>query len=252
MDPVVASMSTFIAIVFGAMAGIWLSRHLPERHLSSESRTAVSVSMAVVGTLSALVMSLLISSSSASFSARADAVNILGVDIIRLDRALHQYGPSANHIRELLQQYAQTKTQQLDDNGSKAGLDLTSLAIFENISIQVFELQPGTHREREVRQQAIKVLDEISNARWLLVEKSAGSLPAPFLTVLIFWLAILFGSFGLFAPPNATVLTVILLCGLAISGGVFVILDLGTLTEGIIRVSVAPMQNAIKEITAAR
>jgi hypothetical protein len=252
MDPVVASILTFTAIVFGVLVGVWLSRYLPEQHLSSESRTAVSVSMAVVGTLSALVMSLLISSSNASFSARADAVNVLAIDIIRLDRALHQYGPAANHIRELLQRYAQTKTQRLDDGGTKTGLDLPSLAIFEDLSTQVIQLQPGTDREREVRQQAIKLLDEISNARWLLVEKSASSLPTPFLTVLIFWLAILFGSFGLFAPPNATVLTAMLLCGLAIAGGVFVILDLATLTEGIIRVSVDPMKSAIKEITAAR
>jgi hypothetical protein len=45
----VIGIVTFIAIAFGALTGLWLARHLPKTHLSSESRTAVSVSMAVVG-----------------------------------------------------------------------------------------------------------------------------------------------------------------------------------------------------------
>ena len=93
MEPVIGIL-TFIAIVFGALTGLWLARQLPEAHLSSESRTAVSVSMAVVGTLAALVMSLLISSASSSFNAKTDALHRLAVDIIRLDRALRQYGPA--------------------------------------------------------------------------------------------------------------------------------------------------------------
>ena len=91
MEPVIGIL-TFIAIAFGALTGLWLARHLPKAHLSSESRTAVSVSMAVVGTLAALVMSLLISSASSSFNAKTDALHRLAVDIIRLDRTLRQYG----------------------------------------------------------------------------------------------------------------------------------------------------------------
>ena len=71
----VAGILTFIAIALGALTGLWLARYLPEAHLSSESRTAVSVSMAVVGSLAALVMGLLISSASSSFNAKTDALH---------------------------------------------------------------------------------------------------------------------------------------------------------------------------------
>src|SRR3712207_6189278 len=121
MEPVIGIL-TFIAIALGALAGLWLARHLPEAHLSGESRTAVSVSMAVVGTLAALVMGLLISSASSSFNAKTDALHRLAVDIIRLDRASRQYGPEAEDVRDLLRSYAQTKAEELSEYGDPFSL----------------------------------------------------------------------------------------------------------------------------------
>jgi hypothetical protein len=245
----VIGILTFIAIVFGALTGLRLARHLPEAHLSSESRTAVSVSMAVVGTLAALVMSLLISSASSSFNAKTDALHRLAVDIIRLDRALRQYGPEAKDVRDLLRSYAETKAEELSDYGTPSSLDLRSLTKFEALTSRILDLQPGDNHQRQVQAQALKVLDSIADARWLLIEKASTSLPTSFMILLIFWLALLFGSFGLFAPNNATVIIVLLLCALAISGGVFMVLELGTGTKGLIRVSTDPIFNAMSEIT---
>jgi len=96
------------------------------------------------------------------------------------------------------------------------------------------------------------VLDNIADARWLLIEKANTSLPTSFVVLLIFWLVLLFGSFGLFATNNATVIIVLLLCALAISGGVFMVLELETATRGLIRVSTDPIVNAIREMTPAQ
>jgi CRP-like cAMP-binding protein len=252
MDSVVTSILAFMAIFFGALAGVWLARRLPEPHLSSESRTAVSVSMAVVGTLTALVMGLLISNASSSFTARTDAIHSLAIDVIKLDRALQQYGPEAGNIRETLQSYAQSKTRALGDQSDVSSLDLSTLEKFEAMNNQVLELQPIDGRKRQILAQTVKLLDSIADARWLLIEKSGTSLPSPVLALLIFWLALLFGSFGLFAPRNVTVIAVLLLCALAISGGIFMVLELGTSTRGLIRVSTAPMITAINEIASTR
>src|SRR5215469_4377426 len=51
----------------------------------------------------------------------------------------------------------------------------------------------------------------------------------PLLAVLVFWLAIVFASFGLFAPPNATVIATLFLCALSVSGAIFLILEMYTL-----------------------
>jgi hypothetical protein len=98
----------------------------------------------------------------------------------------------------------------------------------------------------------LKVLDSIADARWLLIEKANTALPTSFVILLIFWLTLLFGSFGLFAPSNATVIIVLQLCALAISGGVFMVLELETATKGLVRVSTDPIFNAIREITLTR
>jgi hypothetical protein len=248
----VLGVLTFIAISLGALTGLWLARHLPKAHLSSESRTAVSVSMAVVGTLAALVMSLLISSASSSFNAKTDALHRLAVDIIRLDRALRQYGPEAGDVRDLLRSYAETKAEELSDESNASSLDPRSLMKFEALTSRVLDLQPGDNHQRQAQAQALKVLDSIADARWLLIEKANTSLPTSFVILLIFWLALLFGSFGLFAPGNATVIIVLLLCALAISGGVFMVLELETATRGLIRVSTDPIVNAIREMTLAQ
>ena len=46
-------------------------------------------------------------------------------------------------------------------------------------------------------------------ARWKVIEGANGSISAPFYWVLAFWLALLFGTFCLTAPPNPLVVTVV-------------------------------------------
>jgi hypothetical protein len=48
----------------------------------------------------------------------------------------------------------------------------------------------------------------------------------PLLAMLVFWLAIIFNSFGLFAPRNATAIATLFVCALSVSGAIFLILEL--------------------------
>ncbi len=65
-----------------------------------------------------------------------------------------------------------------------------------------------------------------------------------FLVILVFWLTVLFVSFGLFAPTNATVIATLFLCALSVSGAVFLILELAEPFEGLIQIPSAPLRNA--------
>ena len=67
-----------------------------------------------------------------------------------------------------------------------------------------------------------------------------------FLVLLIFWLTLLFLSFGLFAPPNVTVMMVLLMCAVAVSSAVFLILEMSHPLDGLIKVSNAPMLKALE------
>ena len=48
---------------------------------------------------------------------------------------------------------------------------------------------------------------DIRKTRWLMYEQETEPVALPLLVVLVLWLTIIFISFGLFAPFNATVVT---------------------------------------------
>ena len=64
----------------------------------------------------------------------------------------------------------------------------------------------------------------------------------------LFWLCLLFMSFGLFAPRNATVTVVMFLCAIAVAGAIQTILDLSRPFDGIVRVSGKPLRQALDVI----
>jgi hypothetical protein len=66
--------------------------------------------------------------------------------------------------------------------------------------------------------------------------------------VLIFWLIIFFICFGLFSEPNATVIVVMLVCALSVSGAIFLIMEMNAPLEGIIKVSSAPLHKALEHL----
>jgi hypothetical protein len=70
----------------------------------------------------------------------------------------------------------------------------------------------------------------------------------PFLVVMVFWLAVIFASFGLFAPRNATVIATLFVCALSVSGAIFLILELDSPFSGLLQISDAPLRNAITHI----
>ena len=249
MSSIVAGVLSLIAICGGAMLGLWLAPRLPEHHLTGETGTAVSVSMAVVGTLAALVLGLMVNSASASFSARTSAIEALAADIIKLNRVLLSYGAETAGIRDALVVYAANKAGELSRPVSDTDeVGLTTLREVEAINEQVLRLEPKTDRERHIQSRALSLLENMVDARWSLVEKSKMVMPAPFFVLLVAWLSLLFASFGLFAPRNATVLAFLLLGASAIAGCVFIILELGSPSQGLIRPSAEPLYQVVREL----
>ena len=93
----------------------------------------------------------------------------------------------------------------------------------EMIQAKLRSLTPATDAQRQVLSQAEQISGDMLQARWLLIEQAQSALPLPFLVVLLFWLTMLHLSFGLFAPRNGTVITVLLISALSVSGAIFII-----------------------------
>jgi hypothetical protein len=241
---------SFAAIFGGVLIGRFTARRLPNHHLSSETQSAVTVSVAVIGTLSALVLGLMISAANSSFSARTDEVRQLSLQLIRIDRNLRRYGPEANDARARLRAWAITKTQQLfPEKGQPRPSSQITIELLEKVQDALLVLKPKDERQKYLGTLCVTLSSNIIQARWSLEARGGHSIPTPFLVLLIFWLAIVFASFGLFAPANPTAMIALLLCALAVSGGIVLIEDLDNPGSGFIQIPPDSMRRALVEIT---
>jgi hypothetical protein len=103
--------------------------------------------------------------------------------------------------------------------------------------------------QRRLQSQVLQLLLELGQTRWLLVaQHESSSVPLPFLMILLFWLTVLFTSFGLFSPPNATVVGVLFVCAHSVSGAIFLVLELDRPFAGPLQLSSTPMRNALARI----
>ena len=88
-------------------------------------------------------------------------------------------------------------------------------------------------------------IGDFHESLWLMYEQVTASVSMPLLIVLILWLTAIFISFGLFAPLDATVLSSVPVAGLAVSGAIFLILEM---YAGLIKISNAPLRAALAQL----
>jgi hypothetical protein len=96
----------------------------------------------------------------------------------------------------------------------------------ETLQDKLRALQPSNDGQRSAQSRALDITGDMVQARWLLIEQQQVGLPIALLVVLVLWLAILYGSFGLFAPRNATVILVLFVCALSASAALFLIVGM--------------------------
>ena len=247
MNSVWVSLVVFGGVFGGALLGLAIRTVLPGHHLSEEARDAVKLGAGLVATLTALVLGLLISSSKSSFDATNTMVTQSGAKILMIDRVLANYGPEAKEIRNLLQRLlsariAKVWPEKIERLKKIPGADLSGKFIdVEDVQTALRDLTPKSDLQHALQVRALQISDGLSEIRWLLFEQLQTSLPPIFLGVLIFWLAVLFASFGLLTPRNGTVVAVFFVCAISVAGAVYLIQEMEKPLTGVMKISSAPM-----------
>jgi hypothetical protein len=187
-----------------------------------------------------------------SFSALGGEVTTLSAQILRLDQMLRRYGPETDQAREMLRQYAEFKTADLfpDDSTDVRLSDPSTYELLQGLEDSLLGLKPANGRDQWWLGQAMTLAAKIGDTRWLLAQQVGQGTPKAFLALLVFWLTLLFASFGLFAPPNSTSAITLVLCALAVAGAVGMILELEKGFGGLIHVSPKPMRQAVAALEA--
>lgn len=251
MSPLVIAGIMFACILCGTVVGMAVARALPGHHLSGDSRDAVKQGLAMIATLTALVLGLLVATTKSSYDSQSAAVKELAANVVVVDRALGKYGPKAKEARELLHRFVSTTLEKMWPDGGGAPADVApaeARVAGEALFDKVVALDPKTDAERLLKSRVLEILISLAQTRQRLLAQKESSIPLPFLFVLGFWLTILFASYGLLSPPNATVLVVLVVCMLSVAGAVFLVLELDRPFDGIMRISSAPLRAALSRL----
>ena len=250
MNTIVTCAVIFAFVFGGALLGILLNSILPKHHLSSESRDIIKLGMGLVGTMAALILGLLTASAKSSFDAQNSGLVQISANVIILDRILSHYGPETEGARTILRHIIGNELNKgwSMDRPHAAGMKPMEERV-EGLFNNIMELAPKNETQTYLKSQAQSLAMSMAQARWLMFEQGVNKISMPFLIVLVFWLTVIFMSFGLFAPPNLTIVITLLVCALSVSAAIFLIMELDQPFQGIIHVNTAPLQNAYDEIS---
>jgi len=245
MNAIVTSLIVFACIFGGALFGMFLRAALPAHHFEDDTKDVIKLGMGLVATMTALLLGLLIASAKGSYDTQKAEVAELSAKVIFLDRLLARYGPETKELRDLVRVTAEREIDRVwpNDRARAPQLEPGGSAAFPYDKIQ--ELSPKDDAQRAGKVQALSILTEIRQTRWLMFAQRGSSFPMLFLVVVVSWLTLIFISFGLYAPRNATVIATLFVCALSVTGAILMILELNTPFEGLIQISPAQLRDTL-------
>ncbi len=237
------------ACLFAAVGiGMWIRRLLPAHHLSADTKDTVKLAMGLVATMSALLLGLLVSSAKSSYDTTRGEILQMAAKIAFLDRVLAAYGPEGIAARSQYRAAVEETIRELwPEAGNPARLAPnvpTGNAVYNAIQA----LAPKDDAQRAIKAQAVSLTIELAQLRTLLVAQMVPSISIPLLVVVVAWLVVIFLSFSLVAPPNATAALSLVIAALSVSGAIFLVLELDHPFAGLIRISSTPLVNALSQI----
>jgi hypothetical protein len=251
VNAVGAATAVGTAILAGAVLGTVLRQWLPGHHLDTETKDIIKSGIALVSTLSALVLGLVIGTAKGSFDAQNADIQAAAAKLVLLDATLREVGAGANPVRVAL---AATLGMRLDEmwgaTSAPAGVD--ALARHADAAVRLREAVAGagatTEGERQALAKARQLADDLLQTRVLAVGHATSPVTGPLVVLLSFWFAVIALGLNLFAPRNPVIWVMNGVCALSVAGAIFLILEMERPYGGVIRLSDAPLRAALSEM----
>jgi hypothetical protein len=247
------ALIVFVCVFGGALLGMLLRVVMPEHHLSEESKDVIKLGMGLIATIAALVLGLVIATAKSSYDTQDAAVKHTAAKIILLDSVLAHYGPQTYGTRVLIRQILARRLDEIwPEERTQPSRSDTPDAVpgagGEGIDLRLRQLTPQNDTQRWLQSRALQIGSDIMETRWFMQGSAGNSVPPQFLLVVVFWLTIIFGSFGLLAPRNTTVVVVLFVCALSVAGAIFLILEMDQPFKGLMKISSSPLHYTLSHI----
>ncbi len=245
MSALTVSLIAFAIVFGGALLGMYVA--LPESHLREDVKDVVRLSTGLIVTIAGLVLALLIASAKSSYDASNTQIKQITSNIILLDILLEQYGPEARDLRVALRDAVPPTVDRIWNERNNGNKSEPFVATAEAVAFikKIQELKPNNETKRDLQARMLSAVADLQQLRLALFAQAHDSISIPFIVILIFWLTIIFASFGLFARPNPIVIVTFFVGALSVSGAIFLILEMDRPFAGLLQISSEPLKHAL-------
>ncbi|MGT2494873.1 bestrophin-like domain [Cupriavidus basilensis] len=253
MNHLVIALIVFGCVFGSSLVGMWARAILPPHHLSDQSINVVKMATGLIATMArCLVLGLLVSSAKGTFDTTS-------AELVQNSRQRHpprsrtgqvwagNAGRSGACLRVSTLKRSRSSGPETRHWWAELG-DAEAVAKLEDFQRTLEALAPRDDQQRQLKAQALQILDTAFAARWLALLQMKSTIPVSLLIVLVLWLSIVFGTFGMFADRNGTIIAALMLCALSTSGAIFLIEEMSTPLNGMVTVSLAPMRDALAHL----
>jgi hypothetical protein len=253
MKSILISSIVFAAVLSGGVAGLALAGLLAGNVVGSDAtKDIIRLATGLLVTMTALVLGMLVSSANSSYQDRKNELAEMASDFVVLDQVLASYGSETQVIRDELRRLAENSLERIWPSQASRQSQLRPGDRGQVLYHQLQILAPKNDTQTAAKTVAISAADSLRRTYFLMFLKSEqNSLSFPLLAVLVAWLTVIFIGFGLLAPRNDTIITTLVVCALAVSGAIFIIMAMYKPFSGIMRISPSPIHDALSRMGPA-
>jgi hypothetical protein len=244
---------TFGLMIFAAMIGALIRRKINPTTFDEPTRELSRIGIALVVTLSSIVLGLLLSSSFGRFEARKSDVRNIAAQLSVLDMMLDEYGSEGVALRKTIRStvndlalvlwHPVIKDNSLDER-QKANEGLTSLYR------EVLDLPVTNQRQTFLKNNIVNVVNDIAHKKQLLESSDRDTAGFALLGICLFWYFINFMSYFLFAPVTRVSTSILVICAFSVSLAFFVIFEHEVFGSGLISIPQEQLTAALPPLMA--
>ena len=251
-------------IVFALLCGsavlafLWKSQLLGT-HTETGALESMNLIISFLVTITAIVIGLLINATKTFIDTTQDHWAIFAGQLIRLDQSMCNYGAESEQLRGQLQSFTAAgivnhwrgdtiptsvsypNVRELSEVEARYVLS----DLLNRIELGIIRLKPSNPLQERLAADCFDQYKEFAKARWSLLLAPQNSLPTPFLRMLVAWLMMIFACFGLRAPADPLIITMIALSAATLSSMMFAIMDIVDPYEGLYNISSKNMHHAL-------
>jgi len=234
-------------LVFSLLFGGALLGKYSSPFLSDEQLRGVQLGVGLLTAMFGLLLSLQLSAGKTYFDSQEQDVTLMASRTVLLGSVLAHYGPEASEAREMLRRKVAdllTHVWPKEPSAASPWIPPDRIGLYDKIE----GLAPKDDDQRSKRMLALRMAIDLEQTRWISATRIRSSTAVPLMIVETSWATIIFLSFGLLAPHGVTAIVSLAFFALAVSSGIFLIEEMNRPFTGVLKVSSAPMQEALKSL----